>query len=140
MDLGLTWTSVCYHKNVSQRISSHELQKKVKIDQWPRSCKWNETNKGKTFYKHVVFESFNRTPLNQHCLVHSVYALEGNIDSLNLSEEMCLASKQQCPCKFFLAGVNFYRFNAKIWQFSVYFVVIYAFFRCKYYSPKILPV
>ena len=53
-----------------------------------------------------------------------------------------------------MAGVNFYRFNAKNWQFtvyfavitqknwqfSVYFVVIYAFFRCKFYSPKILLV
>ena len=28
-----------------------------------------------------------------------------------------------CPCKFFLAGVNFYRFNTKNWQFSVYFAV-----------------
>ena len=27
-------------------------------------------------------------------------------------------------CKIFLAGVNFYRFNAKNWQFTVYFVVI----------------
>ena len=27
-------------------------------------------------------------------------------------------------CKFFLAGVNFYRFNAKNWQFTVYFDVI----------------
>ena len=27
-------------------------------------------------------------------------------------------------CKFFLAGVNFFRFNAKIWQFTVYFAVI----------------
>ena len=59
-----------------------------------------------------------------------------------------------CLCKFFLAGVNFYRFNAKNWQFtvyfavitqknwqfSVYFVVIYAFFWCKFYSPKILLV
>ena len=26
--------------------------------------------------------------------------------------------------KFFLAGVNFYRFNAKNWQFTVYFAVI----------------
>ena len=23
----------------------------------------------------------------------------------------------RCPCKFFLAGVNFYRFNAKNWHF-----------------------
>ena len=28
------------------------------------------------------------------------------------------------PCKFFLAGVNFYRFNANNWQFAVYFAVI----------------
>ena len=27
-------------------------------------------------------------------------------------------------CKFFVAGVNFYRFNAKNWQFTVYFAVI----------------
>ena len=43
-------------------------------------------------------------------------------------------------CKFFLAGVNFYRFNAKNWQFTVYFVVMYVLFRCKFYSPKILIV
>ena len=59
---------------------------------------------------------------------------------------------REFSCKFFLAGVNFYRFNAKKlaiycvfcrnnaknWQFSVFFVVIYAFFRCKFYSPKML--
>ena len=27
-------------------------------------------------------------------------------------------------CKFFLAGVNVYRFNATNWQFTVYFAVI----------------
>ena len=27
-------------------------------------------------------------------------------------------------CKYFLAGVIFFRFNAKIWQFTVYFAVI----------------
>ena len=27
-------------------------------------------------------------------------------------------------CNFFLAGANFYRFNAKNWQFTVYFAVI----------------
>ena len=31
---------------------------------------------------------------------------------------------ERCSCKFFLAGVNFYRFNAKNWQFNVYFAVI----------------
>ena len=29
-----------------------------------------------------------------------------------------------CSCNFFLAGVNFYRFNAKNWQLTVYFAVI----------------
>ena len=33
-------------------------------------------------------------------------------------------SPRTCPCKFFLAGVNFNRFNAKNWQFTVYFAVI----------------
>ena len=32
-------------------------------------------------------------------------------------------TRGRCPCKFFLAGVNFYRFNTKNWQFSVYFAV-----------------
>ena len=33
-------------------------------------------------------------------------------------------SPRTCQCKLFLAGVNFYRFNAKNWQFIVYFAVI----------------
>ena len=37
----------------------------------------------------------------------------------NLSRE-----PREYPCKFFLATVNFYRFNAKNWQFTVYFAVI----------------
>ena len=31
---------------------------------------------------------------------------------------------REFSCKFFLACVNFYRFNAKNWQFTVYFAVI----------------
>ena len=31
---------------------------------------------------------------------------------------------REFSCKFFLDGVNFYRFNAKNWQFTVYFDVI----------------
>ena len=31
---------------------------------------------------------------------------------------------QLYSCKFFLAGVIFYRFKAKNWQFTVYFAVI----------------
>ena len=54
------------------------------------------------------------------------------------------------PCKYFLAGVNFYRFNAKNWHFRQILREKVAFFtdltrkigvfRCKFYSPKILPV
>ena len=50
----------------------------------------------------------------------------------------------------FLAGVNFYRFNAKNWYFRQILREKVAFFtdltrkigvfRCKFYSPKILPV
>ena len=56
----------------------------------------------------------------------------------------------RCPCKFFLDGVNFYRFNAKNWHFRQILREKVAFFtdltrkigvfRCKFYSPKILPV
>ena len=35
-----------------------------------------------------------------------------------------LRKPREYPCKFFLASVNFYRFNAKNWQFTVYFAVI----------------
>ena len=31
---------------------------------------------------------------------------------------------REYPCEFFLAGVNFYRFNLKNWQFTVYFAVM----------------
>ena len=55
------------------------------------------------------------------------------------------------PCKSFLAGVNFYRFNAKNWHFRQILREKVAFFftdltrkigvfRCKFYSPKVLPV
>ena len=51
-------------------------------------------------------------------------------------------------CKFFLAGVNFYRFTANNWHFGQILREKVAFFtyltrkifRCKFYSPKILPV
>ena len=56
------------------------------------------------------------------------------------------------PCKFFLAGVNFYRFNAKNCHFRQILREKVAFFfftdltrkiavfRCKFYSPKNMPV
>ena len=55
------------------------------------------------------------------------------------------------PCKNFLPGVNFYRFNAINWHFrqicrekmAVFFTDLMqkiGVFQCKFYSPKILPV
>ena len=32
---------------------------------------------------------------------------------------ICHGRHRRRPCKFFLADVNFYRFNAKNWQFTV---------------------
>ena len=50
------------------------------------------------------------------------------------------------PCKFFLAGVNFYRFKAYSTDFTrkvAFFTDLtrkIGVFRCKFYSPKILLV
>ena len=33
--------------------------------------------------------------------------------------DICHGCHGRHPCKFFLAGINFYRFNAKNWQFTV---------------------
>ena len=33
--------------------------------------------------------------------------------------DICHGRHGRRPCTFFLAGVNFYRFNAKNWQFTV---------------------
>ena len=38
--------------------------------------------------------------------------------------DICLERHEHARVNFFLAGVNFYRFNAKNWQFTVYFAVI----------------
>ena len=53
---------------------------------------------------------------------------------------ICHERHEHARVNFFGRCKFFFRFNAKIWQFAVYFAAIYAFFRCKSYSPKILPV
>ena len=64
---------------------------------------------------------------------------------------ICHEHHERRSCKFFLAGVNFYRFNAKNWRFftdstreiGVFFTDLsqkIGVFRCKFYSPKIMPV
>ena len=59
-----------------------------------------------------------------------------------------LREPQVYPCKFFLAGVNFYRFKigifkrfyAKKWRFFTDSTRKIGVFWCKFYSPKILLV
>ena len=69
----------------------------------------------------------------------------------SLIPDICHGRHGRRPCKFFLDGVNFYRFNAKNWHFRQILREKVAFFftdltrkigvfRCKFYSPKILPV
>ena len=38
--------------------------------------------------------------------------------------DICHESHENSRVNFFWAGVNFYRFNAKNWQLTVYFAVI----------------
>ena len=80
---------------------------------------------------------------HRHCLPHR--KLDRSTHTCNLSRE-----PRVYLYKFFLAGVNFYRFNAKNWHFRQILRKKVAFFtdlmrkigvfRCKFYSPKILPV
>ena len=66
-----------------------------------------------------------------------------------LIPDICHGSHGYIRLKF-LAGVNFYRFNAKNWHFDRFYVKKWLFFtdltrkigvfRCKFYSPKSLPV
>ena len=60
--------------------------------------------------------------------------------------DICQGRHGRRPCKFFLAGVNFYRFNAKNWHFWQILRKKVAFFTdltrkigvfgCKFYSHK----
>ena len=42
-------------------------------------------------------------------------ALVGDVRSI---PDICHGHHGRRPCNFFLAGVNFFRFNAKNWQFT----------------------
>ena len=65
---------------------------------------------------------------------------------LSLHTSYLSRTRGRRPCKFFLAGVNFYRFNAKNWHFrQILREKVASFtdltrkigvFRCKFYSPK----
>ena len=73
------------------------------------------------------------------------YIPEGGLDcghsTYNMAiTDICHEHHERRSCKFFLAGVNFYRFNAKIGIFFTDLTRKIGVFRCKFYSPKILPV
>ena len=57
-------------------------------------------------------------------LVHAAQKNPRTQRNEGLSENIPHICHGRRPCKFFLAGVIFYRFNAKNWQFTVYFAVI----------------
>ena len=59
---------------------------------------------------------------------------------LCLSYLLFVTDTTDSVCAKKMPGVIFYRYIAKNWQFTVYFVVIYGFFGCKFYSPKIVSV
>ena len=90
---------------------------------------------------------------DQLVIIHSVNTTivtrEGVVPTIHTS--YLSRAPRVYSCKFFLAGVNFYRFNAKNWHFRQILRKKVAFFftdltrkigvfRCKFYSPKILPV
>ena len=86
----------------------------------------------------MVFHAVLRQ-ISKCCQVHSL-----------LIPHICHRHYRRCLCKKKLPGVNFYRFNAKNWHFQQFLRKKLAFFtdltrkigvfRCKFYSPKILPV
>ena len=58
------------------------------------------------------------------CQVYTVLGLNLTRDLTGDHTSYLSRAPRIYSCKFFLAGVNFFRFNAKIWQFTVYFAVI----------------
>ena len=64
------------------------------------------------------------------------YSLQWRSFSFCSIPHICHRHHRWCLCKKKLPGVNFYRFNVKNWQFTVYFVVIYAFFGANFILQK----
>ena len=66
--------------------------------------------------------------------------------NVGLSNVKAQTKKRTCSYLIFVtsttsgARVNFYRFNAKKWHFFTDLTRKIGVFRCKFYSPKILPV
>ena len=75
----------------------------------------------------------------------------GFLNDVSMHNAYLIFVTKEFSCNFFLAGVNFYRFNAKIGIFDRFYAKKLRFFFtdlkrqigvfwCKFYSPKILPV
>ena len=66
------------------------------------------------------------TESKRNCLACQFMRKRKNVPLESTSEHTFYLSQtpQTCLCKKKLPGVNFYRFNAKNWQFTVYFAVI----------------
>ena len=73
----------------------------------------------------LTLQHQNNDTKTYHCIYHPA---TWNLDWSSLWDQAHTSYLSRTPriysCKFFLARVNFFRFNAKIWQFTVYFAVI----------------
>ena len=62
------------------------------------------------------------------------------IDVHEIIPHICHRHHRRCLCKKKLPSVNFHRFNAKNWQFTVQIGNLLCKFRYKFDFPKILHV
>ena len=99
--------------------------------------------------KHLTIPISCNSSWNTSCFYQLNINYISYINIINIPD-ICHGRHGRRPCKFCLAGVNFYRFSAKNWHFRQILREKVAFFtdltrkigvfRCKFYSPKILPV
>ena len=80
----------------------------------------------------LINGSTNWWDLSNQVVVH----MQGIFQGILVIPHICHGRHGRRPCKFFLAGINFYRFNMKNWRKLAKIGV----FRCKFDSPKMLPV
>ena len=90
-----------------QSWTENYVQQHCNFYSWPRACdwlwKWEWLTRRNNFgSKHCCHNNF--------CLT-SLYAQCTHIP------DICHGRRGRCPCKIFLAGVNFSRCNAKDWPF-----------------------
>ena len=67
--------------------------------------------------------NLQRNVHNVQCAHFTVLKVADLLDRINIPD-ICHRHHRRCLCKKKLTSVNFYRFNAKNWQFTVYFAEI----------------